>query len=97
MFGHLPIRETHTVDEEAVDPLPDGLEAEAVVCFDPAVMSLAMRTPGPAGGSGRSLRARRDGLMAAQMARIAGADRVIGVDPTEARRDVAMALAPTRC
>jgi NADPH:quinone reductase-like Zn-dependent oxidoreductase len=43
VFGHLPIRETHTVDEGAVDPLPDGLEAEAVVCLDPAVMALAMR------------------------------------------------------
>ena len=40
VFGHLPIRETHTVDEGAVDPLPEGLEAEAVVCLDPAVMAL---------------------------------------------------------
>src|ERR671921_2698829 len=42
VFGHLPIRETHTVDEEAVDPVPEGLEAEGVVCLDPAVMALAM-------------------------------------------------------
>ena len=32
------------------------------------------------------------GLMAVQMARIAGADQVIGVDPIEARRGVAKAL-----
>jgi NADPH:quinone reductase-like Zn-dependent oxidoreductase len=43
VFGHLPIREPHTVDEGAVDPLPDGLEAEGVVCLEPAVMALAMR------------------------------------------------------
>src|SRR5215211_318298 len=67
VFGHLPIRETQTVDEEAVDPLPEGLEAEGVVCLDPALMAL-------------------------QLARLAGADRVIGVDPIEARRSVAKAL-----
>lgn len=32
------------------------------------------------------------GLMAVQLARIAGADRVIALDPIEARREVAMAL-----
>ena len=61
VFGHLPIRETHTVDEGAVDPVPEGLEPEAVVCLDPAVMALAMRDAWiTAGGSGRRLRARRD-------------------------------------
>ncbi|MDQ3603602.1 MAG: alcohol dehydrogenase, partial [Actinomycetota bacterium] len=43
VFGHLPIRETHTVDEESVDPVPESLGAEAVVCLDPAVMALAIR------------------------------------------------------
>jgi threonine dehydrogenase-like Zn-dependent dehydrogenase len=43
VFGHLPIRETHTVAETEVDPLPPGLSAEAAVCLDPVVMALAMR------------------------------------------------------
>src|SRR5215210_2271960 len=43
VFGHLSIRETHTGDEEAVDPWPEGRHEEAVVCLDPAVMALAIR------------------------------------------------------
>src|ERR671917_229746 len=93
VFGHLPIRETHSVDEGAVDPLPEGLEAEAVVCLDPAVMALAMRDAQVRLGDQVAVFGLGAiGLMAIQMARIAGADRVIGVDPIEARRDVAMAL-----
>src|SRR5918998_2670527 len=93
VFGHLPIRETHTVDEGAVDPLPDGLEAEAVVCLDPTVMALAIRDAQiRLGDQVAVFGLGAIGLMAIQMARIAGADRVIGVDPIEARRDVAMAL-----
>jgi threonine dehydrogenase-like Zn-dependent dehydrogenase len=93
VFGHLPIRETHTVDEGAVDPLPDGLEAEAVVCLDPAVMALAIRDASiRLGDQVAVFGLGAIGLMAVQMARIAGADQVIGVDPIKARRDVAKAL-----
>ena len=93
VFGHLSIRETHTVDEEAVDPLPEGLHAEAVVCLDPAVMALAIRDASiRLGDQVAVFGLGAIGLMAVQMARIAGADRVIGVDPIEARRDVARAL-----
>src|ERR671920_1112691 len=93
VFGHLPIRETHTVDEEAVDPVPEGLEAEGVVCLDPAVMALAMRDAAiRLGDQVAVFGLGAIGLMAVQLARLAGADRVIGVDPIEARRGVAEAL-----
>jgi threonine dehydrogenase-like Zn-dependent dehydrogenase len=93
VFGHLPIRETHTVDEGAVDPLPDGLEAEAVVYLDPAVMALAIRDASiRLGDQVAVFGLGAIGLMALQMARIAGADQVIGVDPIKARRGVAKAL-----
>jgi threonine dehydrogenase-like Zn-dependent dehydrogenase len=93
VFGHLPIRETHTVDEGTVDPLPDGLESEAVVCLDPAVMALAMRDASiRLGDQVAVFGLGAIGLMGVQLARIAGADRVIGVDPIETRRDVAMTL-----
>jgi threonine dehydrogenase-like Zn-dependent dehydrogenase len=93
VFGHLPIRETHTVDEGAVDPVPGGLEPEAVVCLDPAVMALAMRDAQVRLGDQVAVFGLGAiGLMATQMARIAGADRVIGVDPIEVRRDMAMTL-----
>src|SRR5918997_2918828 len=93
VFGHLPIRETHTVDEGAVDPVPGGLEPEAVVCLDPAVMALAMRDASiRLGDQVAVFGLGAIGLMGVQLARIAGADRVIGVDPIEARRAVATAL-----
>src|SRR5918994_7596807 len=93
VFGHLPIRETHAVDEESVDPLPDGLGAEAVVCLDPAVMALAIRDASIRLGDQVAVFGLGPiALMADHMARIAGADRVIGVDPIKARRDVAKAL-----
>ena len=93
VFGHLPIRETHTLDEGAVDPCAGGLEPEAVVCLDPAVMALAMRDALiRLGDQVAVFGLGAIGLMAVQMARIAGADRVVGVDPIEARRSVAKAL-----
>ncbi len=93
VFGHLPIRETHTVDETWVDPLPDGLAAETAVCLDPAVMALAIRdAPIRLGDHVAVFGLGAIGLMAVQWARIAGAGLVIAVDPIAARRDVARAL-----
>ena len=93
VFGHLSIRETHTVDEGAVDPLPDTLQAESAVCLDPAVMALAMRDAEIRLGDHVAVFGLGAiGLMAVQMARLAGADKVIGVDLIEARRKVAEAL-----
>src|SRR5918998_6882599 len=89
VFGHLPIRETHSVDEGAVDPLPEGLEAEALVCLDPAVMALAMRDAEVRLGDQVAVFGLGAiGLMAVQLARLAGADKVIAVDPIEMRREV---------
>lgn len=93
VFGHFPIRETHTVDETAADPLPDGLKPEAAVCLDPAVMALAMRDASiRLGDQVAVFGLGAIGLMAVQLARMAGADKVIAVDPIEARRDAAIAL-----
>jgi len=93
VFGHLPIRETHTVPESWVDPLPDGLSPEAAVCLDPAVMALAMRDAGIRLGDRVAVFGLGAiGLMAVQLARLAGADLVIGVDPIPLRREVAQWL-----
>jgi threonine dehydrogenase-like Zn-dependent dehydrogenase len=93
VFGHLSIRETHTVDETAVDRLPDGLTAEAAVCLDPAVMALAMRDAAiRLGDQVAVFGLGAIGLMAVQLARIAGADLVIAVDPLASRRDLALSL-----
>jgi threonine dehydrogenase-like Zn-dependent dehydrogenase len=93
VFGHFPIRETHTVEETDADLLPDGLTPEAAVCLDPAVMALAIRDAEIRIGDRVAVFGLGAiGLMAVQMARIAGADKVIAVDPIEARRKVAVAL-----
>jgi threonine dehydrogenase-like Zn-dependent dehydrogenase len=93
VFGHFPIRETQTVDETHADPVAGGLTDEAVVCLDPVVMALAMRDGGIKLGDHVAVFGMGAiGLMAIQLARLAGADKVIAVDPIAHRREVARAL-----
>ncbi|MDQ4077299.1 MAG: zinc-binding alcohol dehydrogenase [Chloroflexota bacterium] len=93
VFGHLPIRETYTVDESMVDLLPDGLTAEAAMCLDPTVMAMAMRdAPVRLGDWVAIFGMGAIGLMAVQLARISGADLVIGIDLIETRRNLARDL-----
>ncbi len=93
VFGHFPIRETQTVEESQADLLPEGMSAEAAVCLDPAVMAMAMRdVPIRLGDRVAVFGLGAIGLMAAQLARLNGADWVVAVDPIAARREVAVAL-----
>ena len=93
VFGHFPIRETQTVAEADADPLPDGMSPEAAVCLDPAVMALALRDARIALGDRVAVFGLGAiGLMAVQLARLAGAERVIALDPIPARRELALAL-----
>jgi len=91
VFGHFPVRETHTVDETNVDPMPDGLSDEAAVCLDPAVMAFAMRDGNiKLGDRVAVFGLGAIGLFAVQLARLAGADCVIAVDPIPVRRELAL-------
>ena len=93
VFGHLPIRETHTVEAGRVDLLPAGLTPPAAVCLDPLVMALPMREGNVRLGDRVAVFGLGAiGQMAVQLARLAGADQVIAVDPIKARRDLALAL-----
>ena len=93
VFGHFPIRETQTVDQANADPLPDGLSDEAAVCLDPAVMAFAIRDAGiRLGDTVAIFGLGAIGLMTIQLAKLAGAARVIALDPIEPRRAVAAAL-----
>lgn len=93
VFGHFPIRETQTVDESGADPMPAGLSDEAAVCLDPAVMAFAIRDGGiRLGDTVAVFGLGAIGLMALQLARLAGATRIIALDPIARRRAVAAAL-----
>ncbi len=93
VFGHFPIRETQTVDESRADPLPEGLSAEAALCLDPVVMALAIRDAGIALGDRVAVFGLGAiGLIALQLARLAGAETVIALDPLANRRKAALAL-----
>jgi threonine dehydrogenase-like Zn-dependent dehydrogenase len=91
VFGHWPIRETHTVDQHSIDPLPEGLSAEAAVCLDPALNALPIRYGGIRIGDRVAVFGMGAiGVLAVQLARIAGADLVIAVDPLAGRRELAL-------
>ena len=90
VFGHMPIREVQTVDESRAFVMPPGLTAEAAVCLDPAVMAFAMRDATiKLGDRVAVFGLGAIGLMAMQLAQLAGAAQVIGVDPIAERRAVA--------
>jgi threonine dehydrogenase-like Zn-dependent dehydrogenase len=93
VFGHFPIRETQTVDQSGADLLPEGISAEAAVCLDPLVMALAMRDAGIKLGDRVAIFGLGAiGLFAVQLAKAAGADWVVAVDPLENRRALAVQL-----
>jgi threonine dehydrogenase-like Zn-dependent dehydrogenase len=93
VFGHFPIRETHTVEETQADPLPDGLSPEAALCLDPVVMALAIRDAGiKLGDRVAVFGLGAIGLVTLQLAKLAGASTVIALDPLPNRRALALAL-----
>lgn len=93
VFGHFPIRETQTADETLVDPLPEGVSAEAALCLDPVVMAMAMRDGGiKLGDRVAVFGLGAIGLITVQLAKLAGADWVVAVDPLANRRELALTL-----
>ncbi len=93
VFGHFPIRETQTVDESRADSLPEGLPAEAALCLDPVVMALAIRDVNIRLGDVVAVFGLGAiGLVTLQLAKLAGAHRVIAVDPLANRRELALSL-----
>jgi threonine dehydrogenase-like Zn-dependent dehydrogenase len=91
VFGHFPIRETQTVNETDADLLPADLSSEAAVCLDPVVMAMAMRDGGiKLGDRVAVFGLGAIGLIAVQLAKRAGADWVVAVDPLANRRELAL-------
>jgi len=91
VYGYLPIRETHTVNEGEVNPVPPELSDEEIVCIDPAAVALMAVREGRVrlGDKMAVFGLGAIGLMAVQMAKLSGALLVIGIEPIAKRRKLA--------
>lgn len=93
VFGPLPIRQTHTVAQEQVQPAPAGADPAALLCWDPASVALCGIHDAGIRVGDRVLVTGLGaiGLMAAQLARLQGARWVGCSDPFAKRRALAAA------
>lgn len=91
VFGYLPIRETHTVREDAVMKAPQELKDEDLVCIDPSVVALmAVRESHLRVGDTLAVfGAGAIGLMTIQIAKLAGALHITCIEPLQIRRKAA--------
>lgn len=89
VFAHLPVRETHTVAENHLKKVPEGMYNEAIVYHDPAGVALgAIReTKICMGDRVAVLGLGAIGQMAIQLARLQGARWVAATDPIPRRRE----------
>jgi threonine dehydrogenase-like Zn-dependent dehydrogenase len=94
VFGHLPIRETHTVVETKVEHVPEGMTPEQLVYWDPAEFALgAVRDANVRLGDVVALFGLGAiGFMTLQMAKMSGARTIFAVDPLPKRRAIAERL-----
>lgn len=98
-------RETHVRSEERCWKLPPQISWKSAVCLDPADFALAAVRDGNVrvGDAVAILGMGAIGLMALQIARVAGAFPIIAVEPLESRRTLArrlgadLVLDPTTC
>jgi len=91
VYGYLPIRETHTVNEENVTVAPVELGDRDIVCIDPAVVALMAVREGRVriGDTVAVFGLGAIGLMAVQLAKLSGALTVIGIELIQKRRNLA--------
>lgn len=92
VFGHLPIRETHTVAEARLHPMPPDMTPEQVVYWDPAEFALgAVRDANVRLGDRVAVFGLGAiGFMVLQMSKLSGAEWVVAVDPLPNRRELAL-------
>ena len=92
VFGHMPIRETHTKAASRVKKAPEGVSPQAIMYWDPADFAVGAVRDGPVhlGDRVAVFGLGAIGLMVAQAARTCGARLVAVVDPIERRRAAAL-------
>ena len=93
VVGHGSFRQEHVWAERSVRKLPDDMPWQAAVCLDPADFALGAVRDGHVriGDAVAVFGMGAIGLMAVQLARLAGAHPVIAVEPIPLRRKVAAA------
>ncbi len=105
VFNYGSFREEQVWNEKTVRQLPDGVPWQAAVCLDPAEFALdAVRNGHVRIGDAVAVFGMGSiGLIALQVAKLAGAYPVIAIDPLPLRRGVAVAcgadltIDPTNC
>ena len=92
VFRHSSFREEHVWNAAGTRTLPEGVPWQAAVCLDPTDFALGAIRDGHVriGDAVAVFGMGGIGLMALQLAKLAGAYPVIGVDPLELRRNVAL-------
>lgn len=87
IFGHASVRETHTVLAEAVEKIPEEVSWQALMYTDPAGVAFHGIREGNIrlGDRVAVFGLGAIGLMAAQLAKVAGASWVAAIDPIERR------------
>ena len=93
VLGYGAFRETHIISAaSSLWRVPDGVSWKSAVCLDPADFALAAVRDGSvrAGDAVAVFGLGAVGLMVVQIAKLAGAYPVIGVDPLGHRRDAAL-------
>jgi threonine dehydrogenase-like Zn-dependent dehydrogenase len=92
VFRSSPFREEHVWTEDQVRLLPKDVPWQAAACLDPADFALGAVRDGHVriGDAVAVFGLGAIGLMALQLARLAGAHPVFAVDPLELRRQVAL-------
>ncbi len=103
--GYGPLRPTHTTEPGNCRPMPEGMTWKQAVCYDPAQFALGGIRDGHVrmGDHVVVFGLGAIGLIAAQMAKLSGAAKVIVCDPIEKRRKAALengadaALDPSAC
>ena len=91
VYGHGPVRQTHTVSVDRLDPVPDGVPWEAICYSDPAHPALSgVRDSRVRVGDRVTVHGLGAiGQMVVQLCKLQGARLVVGVDPFEQRRNAA--------
>jgi threonine dehydrogenase-like Zn-dependent dehydrogenase len=97
--GYGGIRETQVLDTEDnpfLLPVPEGMPWKSALCLDPAQFALGGIRDGRVrlGDRVAVFGLGAIGAIAAQMAKVAGAEYVALVDPIQKRRDAAVAVGP---